>query len=102
MFESFPLYKEGVRQRGSLKVLLVEPQKSRRYHTPYPPLGLLKLATFHRQRGDSVKLVNGVSDNGFEADIIYITSLFTYAWEPVGCRLGDADCIASRSFTFVC
>jgi len=27
--------------------------------------------------------VNGISDNGFEPDIIYITSLFTYAWEPV-------------------
>jgi hypothetical protein len=28
-------------------------------------------------------LVNGISDDGFEPDIIYITSLFTYAWEPV-------------------
>lgn len=66
-----------------LEVLLVEPQKSRRYHTPYPPLGLLKLATYHQQRGDFVRLINGISGDGFEADIIYITSLFTYAWEPV-------------------
>lgn len=70
-------------QRKRLNVLLVEPRKSKKYHTPYPPLGLLKLATYHRQRGDIVRLVNGFSDNSFEPDLIYITSLFTYAWEPV-------------------
>jgi len=70
-------------RRKSLNVLLVEPQRGRKYHTPYPPLGLLKLAAYHQQRGDSVRLVNGVSDDGFEPDVIYVTSLFTYAWEPV-------------------
>jgi hypothetical protein len=65
------------------KVLLVEPKKSRKYHTSYPPLGLLKLATYHQQRIDFVRLVNGISNDGFEPDIIYITSLFTYAWELV-------------------
>lgn len=72
-----------VAQRKCLNVLLVEPQKSRKYHTPYPPLGLLKLATYHQQRGDRVRLVNGISDDGFEPDVIHVTSLFTYAWEPV-------------------
>lgn len=72
-----------IREQRSLRVLLVEPQKSKQYHTPYPPLGLLKLASYHRQRGDLIRLVNGVSGNGFRPDIIYITSLFTYAWEPV-------------------
>jgi len=75
------------KQNRTQKVLLVEPQKSYKYHTPYPPLGLLKLAAYHQQRGDSVRLVNGPSlgrtANGFEPDIIYVTSLFTYAWEPV-------------------
>ena len=42
-----------------LTVLLVEPRKSKEYHTPYPPLGLLKLASYHRQRGDRIRLVNG-------------------------------------------
>jgi len=73
----------GVKNKGNLKVLLVEPKKSMKYHTPYPPLGLLKLARYHRQKGDHVKLVNGISDDGFKPDIVYITSLFTYAWEPV-------------------
>ena len=44
---------------------------------------MLKLATYHKRKGDFVKLENGISENGFEPDIIYITSLFTYAWEPV-------------------
>jgi len=66
-----------------VKVLLVEPKKSKKYHTPYPPLGLLKLAAFHKEKGDSIKLVNGLSEDGFKPNVIYITSLFTYAWEPV-------------------
>lgn len=64
-------------------VLLVEPKKSKKYHTPYPPLGLLKLATPHKRKGDTVKLVKGFGENGVNPDIVYITSLFTYAWEPV-------------------
>jgi len=64
-------------------VLLVEPKKSKKYHTPYPPLGLLKLVSFHKRKGDTVKLVNGLCEDGFKPDVVYITSLFTYAWEPV-------------------
>jgi hypothetical protein len=63
-----------------MKVLLVEPS----YYTQYPPLGLLKLASYYRSRGCDVKLVRGVETNlNFNADIIEITSLFTYAWKPV-------------------
>ena len=69
--------------KRNLKVLLVEPKKSKKYHTPYPPLGLLKLAGYHQQKGHHVKLVSGTVKDGFEPDIIYVTSLFTYAWEPV-------------------
>lgn len=65
------------------KILLVEPQKSRMYHTQYPPLGLLKLSAFHKKKGEKVKLVRGFNDDEFCPDKIYVTSLFTYAWEPV-------------------
>ncbi|MEW6102362.1 MAG: hypothetical protein AB1630_00860 [bacterium] len=65
------------------KILLVEPEKSRRYHTQYPPLGLLKLAAYHKKRKDKVRFVRGFDNDGFYPNKIYITSLFTYAYEPV-------------------
>lgn len=65
------------------RILLVEPSKSRKYHTPYPPLGLLKLAAYHKKKKDEVRFAQGFSDDGFEPNIIYITSLFTYSYEPV-------------------
>jgi len=67
----------------SKKILLVEPQKSKKYHTAYPPLGLLKLSALHKKKGDTVRLANGIVEDGYKPDEIYITSLFTYAWEPV-------------------
>jgi len=67
----------------SKKILLIEPKKGIKYHTPYPPLALLKLASYHKKNGDKVRFAQGFSDNGFKPDEIYITSLFTYAYEPV-------------------
>ncbi len=65
------------------EILLVEPKRSVVYHTAYPPLGLLKIAAFHQNMRDKVNFVQGKVDIGLNPDIIYITSLFTYAWEPV-------------------
>lgn len=69
--------------KKSHNILLVEPRKGKKYHTPYPPLGLLKLSAYHKQKGDQVKFIQGFSEDDFDPDIIYITSLFTYAYEPV-------------------
>jgi len=63
-----------------MKVLLVEPA----YYTKFPPLGLLKLASYHRSRGNQVKLVRGTTEDlTFNPERIEVTSLFTYAWKPV-------------------
>lgn len=66
-----------------MKILLVEPRRSRKYHTSYPPLGLLKLSGYHKRRKDKIRFVQGLCDDGFEPRVIYITSLFTYSYEPV-------------------
>jgi len=76
--------------KSSLKILLVEPA----YNNPYPPLGLLKISTWHKRKGDIVQLIKDTPHSPtlelFEKnercykkledhyDIIYITSLFTY------------------------
>lgn len=62
-----------------MNVLLVEPN----YYTKYPPLGLLKIASYHREKGDNVQLVRGTKWVSRYPDLIYFTSLFTYAWKPV-------------------
>lgn len=62
-----------------MHVLLVEPK----YYTRFPPLGLLKLASYHRRRADTVELVRGEAVPNKRPSMIYVTSLFTYAWRPV-------------------
>ena len=71
-------------------ILLVEPA----YNNPYPPLGLMKISTWHKRKGDEVHLIEDNPHSPildlFEKkercykkfkdhyDMIYITSLFTY------------------------
>lgn len=65
-----------------MHVLLIEPS----YYTQYPPLGLLKLSAFHKQKGDTVQFLRGTAglmSVHKEPAKIYVTSLFTWAWRPV-------------------
>ena len=62
-----------------LDVLLLEPG----YRNKYPPLGLMKLAAFHKQRGDRVTFYKhgyGMSPTRCYSRI-YITTLFSFEWK---------------------
>jgi len=75
-----------------MNILLVEPNfpippKSKN-HCNFLPIGLLKLASYHKYLGDKIKLVRGNENLArFEPDYIKITSLFTYwskyVWDSV-------------------
>jgi len=60
-------------------IVLVEPN----YYSPFPPIALLKLSAYHKEKGDTTELVR---KNGFpkqKPDLVYVTSLYTWAWRPV-------------------
>ena len=69
------------------KILLVEPEfptnNKSKNHSQSLPIGLLKLASYHRSLGDTVKLVRGCEETDYEPDKILVTSLFTYWSEHV-------------------
>lgn len=62
-------------------ILLLEPG----YKNKYPPLGLMKIAFYHRKhRGDFVKFQKGKVESNLltkKWDRIYISTLFTFEWE---------------------
>lgn len=62
-----------------MKVLLVEPD----YNSKYPPLGLLKIGTYHSNRGDEVRLVRGKIKEPSNWDRIYITALFSFYHDKI-------------------
>jgi hypothetical protein len=53
------------------------PSKSKN-HSNFLPIGLLKLASYHRELGDAIELLRGNAKSQFNPEVIYITSLFTY------------------------
>lgn len=62
------------------RVLLLEPG----YPNKYPPLGLMKLAAYHKKRGDRVVFVKGgratpLLDEPW--DRVYVTTLFSFEWK---------------------
>jgi radical SAM superfamily enzyme YgiQ (UPF0313 family) len=72
-----------------MKILLVEPEfpippKSKNHHN-FLPIGLLKIASYLRSKGNEVKLLRGVPKpitkiyiENFNPQEVWITSLFTY------------------------
>jgi len=63
-----------------MNILLVEPD----YKAMYVPLGLMKISTYHKNKGDTVKFQKGLNYFlDFEPNIIYITSLFSWYYFQV-------------------
>jgi len=61
-------------------ILLVEPG----YKTKFPPLGLMKISSYHKELGDNVRFVKGMKeDPAYEEtwDRVYVSTLFTYDWK---------------------
>ena len=65
----------------SKNILLIEPG----YPNKYPPLGLMKLATYHGAfgRGDRVTFIKGEDKEVLKQawDRVYVTTLFTFEWK---------------------
>lgn len=62
-----------------MKVLLVEPN----YKNKYPPMGLMKISTYHKMLGDEVRFVKGF-DLEVDKEVwdrIYVTTLFTFDFD---------------------
>jgi hypothetical protein len=60
-------------------ILLIEPS----YKNKYPPLGLMKISTFHKKKGHNVVFYKGCSAELRKQlwDRIYISTLFTFYWD---------------------
>lgn len=94
---------------GGHRVLLLEPG----YRNKYPPLGLMKLASYHRDRSDIVRfsklgfggVVQGeylpVVDDAW--DRVYVTTLFSFEWKRTSLAIDQAIQYAGgdRSKVFV-
>lgn len=61
------------------RILLVEPD----YKNKFPPLGLMKIATYHRNKGDIVEFCKGEASYTqiISRDRVYITTLFTFHYD---------------------
>lgn len=62
-----------------MRILLVEPD----YTNRYPPIGLMKIATYHRGRGDYIEFYKGEAPytKVVRFDRVYITTLFTFYFD---------------------
>ncbi len=75
-------------------ILLVEPS----YRNKYPPLGLMKIAAYHRDRSDFVRLVKGI-DKSVLLDVwdrVYVTTLFSFEWKNISIAIDFAVHAASN------
>ena len=81
------------------RILLMEPG----YRNKYPPLGLMKLAAYHKAQGDYVKFIKvgfgkcEESASLLEApwERVYVTTLFSFEWKRTADAINQAIQIAA-------
>jgi len=81
-------------------ILLVEPG----YKNKYPPLGLMKISTYHKNRKDNVVFVKGIDKTVHYHiwDRVYITTLFTFDFDiSIEAINYYKSCVTSCSDIFV-
>lgn len=64
------------------RILLIEPG----YKNKYPPIGLMKIAQYHRGKNDNVVFVKGVDDRSVllrHWDRVYVTTLFSFEYAKI-------------------
>ena len=62
-----------------MKILLLESD----YTTKFAPLGLMRISSMHKAKGDEIKYIKGIKNIRFKPDKIYLTTLFTYQYKEV-------------------
>ena len=80
-------------------ILLLEPG----YRNKYPPLGLMKLAAYHRTKGDYIIFCKGVESNYSKGllntrwDRVYVTTLFSFEFKRIAKTIDFAiDCVGNQ------
>ncbi len=80
--------------KSQKRILLIEPG----YRNKYPPLGLMKLASYHRNRGDHIQFAK-LGFGGIEGmlplldtpwDRVYVTTLFSFEWKRTSVAIDQA------------
>jgi tRNA A37 methylthiotransferase MiaB len=70
-----------------MNILLVEPDRTKSWGANNQYIGLLRIAAFHKAKGDQVEYIKGCGKPRQKPEMVYVTSMFTYwykkAWEAV-------------------